>query len=769
MKKLIPGLVAFVLLAAWWVPKISAAKYRDPIRAALERALGRKVEISDVRFRLLPLPGFTVTNLIVSEDPAVGAEPAAYVGTVDATPRFLSLFSGRLALSSVDLEDASITLSRAEPGSESGVRWNFASMIRPTHTADFPSVHMRSGRINFKFGDTKSIFYLLNTDVDLWPPSNGANWTVRVHGQPARTDRPARGFGYFSASGQWRRSDNSVTLDVKLEQSELGDVLTLFEGHESGVLGEIHGDAHLAGPMSRVGIRGRLTVQNIHGWNESPPGGNAWPIWLSGYVDANGQTIGVRATVAQSGASPIDVRYRVSDYLGRPRWGVTAAFNRLPVTPLVAIAHNLGVRIPDGVQISGLADGAASYAMPQGVPRLDGQIAISNLTITTPGAPALRVEPAMLRLEGKSVALGPATMSNDAGELATVGLSYDIATGNAIASVSTAGMSIASLRRQISAAGLPLLGQATSGSWSGSLTWSDQWTGNIRVTRADIPFEAFAEPLHIETAEASISGAAISVKHIDVTAAGMEASGDYQYEPGAVRPHHFRLNIARADAAALEKLFSPALRRASFLNYAFNFGRPPQPEWLTAMRADGTIQAGEVSFGEANARKIRARLLWDGYLVRLADVQSTVGGGKFAGDIAIDLSQREPQYRIPGSLTGVPWGAGKIDAAGEAVTYGFGASLLTNLHASGSFRGRAVELSGPEVWDTANGCFDWAWSPRNSRLRLSQLVLTSGGETWLGSAETQSDGQLMLNVSDGERRLQPSEANSGSLVIKSVP
>ena len=760
MKKFVLLLIAFVLFAAWSVPKISADKYREPVRAALERALGRKVEFSTLNFRLLPLPGFTITYLYVGEDPAIGAEPVAYVETVHVMPHFLSLFSGRLALSSVDLEDATITLSRAEPSS--GVRWNFASMIRPTHTADFPAVHMRSGRINFKFGDTKSIFYLLDTDVDLWPPSsNGAPWTIRVHAQPARTDRPARGFGFFSARGEWRRDDNSVTLDVKLEQSELGDMLTLFEGHESGVLGEIHGDAHLAGPMSRVGIRGRLTVENIHGWNEAPPGGNAWPVWLSGYVDANGQMIDVRATLAQSGVTPVDVRYRVSDYLARPQWGVTAAFNHMPVAPLVAIAHNFGVRIPDGVQISGVADGAASYAMPQGVPRLDGQIAISNLAIATPGSPPLRVEPATLRLEGQSVALGPATMSNAAGELATVGIGYDIATGKASASVSTTGMSIASLRRQISAVGLPILGQATSGSWSGSLTWADQWTGDIRVTGADVPFEAFSEPLHIQTAEASIAGGAISVKHIEVTAAGMEASGDYQYVPGAARPHHFRLNIARADAPALEKLFSPTLRRGNFLNYAFNFGRPPQPEWLTAMRADGTIQAGEIDFGDLAARKIRTRLLWDGYLVRLADIQSTVGGGKFAGDIEIDLSQREPQYKIPGSLTGIAWNSGKMDVEGEAVTYGFGANLLANLHASGSFRGRAVELSGPETWDTANGCFEWAWSPRNSRLKLSQLVLTSGGDTWLGSAETQGDGQLVLNVSD--------EAVAGALVARPAP
>ncbi|HWD98940.1 MAG TPA: hypothetical protein VG345_07880, partial [Bryobacteraceae bacterium] len=595
-----------------------------------------------------------------------------------------------------------------------------------------------------------------------------APWTIRVRAQPARTDRPARGFGYFSARGQWRQSDNSVTLDVKLEQSELGDMLTLFEGRESGVLGEIYGDAHFAGPMSRVGVRGRLTVRNVHGWNESPPGGNGLPVWLSGYVDARGQTLDVRATLAQS-QPPVDVRYRVSDYLGRPQWGVTALFSRMPVAPLVAIARNLGLRLPSGMEISGMADGAASYAMPLGAPRLDGQVAISNLTITSAGAPALRLDPATLRLEGKSVALGPAVMSNAAGEVATVGIGYDMDTGKTTASISTSGMSIAGLRRQISAAGLPVLGQATSGWWSGALTWSDAWTGEIRVTGADIPFEAFSEPLHVRAADVSIDGPAIAVKHVEVAAAGIEASGDYRYEPGAVRPHRFHLNLLRADASAIEKLLSPALRRGSFLNYAFNFGRPPQPEWLTAMRADGVVQAAELDFGEAAVKKLRARLLWDGYIVRLADIQSIAAGGKFSGSVIVDLSQREPQYRIPGAIAALPWLSGKVDVEGEAATYGFGLDLLTNLHATGSFRGRAVELGTAEPWDTARGCFEWAWSPRNSRLKLNQLVLTSAGETWLGTAQTQSDGNLLLNVSDGEKKLQTSEALFSAVPSQPAP
>ena len=213
-----------------------------------------------------------ISNVTIGEDPTIGAEPVAYVTTLLAVPRITSLFGGPLEFASVDLEDASLNLTRVDHA-EGGVSWNFESLMRPEALAAFPSVHMRGGRINFKFGDTKSLFYLLETDVDLWPPGSAKGpWTLRVHAKPARTDRPARGFGSFVLRGQWLQSNSTTTLDVQLEQSELGDMLTLFNGYESGIHGEVSGDAHLAGPLNRIGIAGRMNVSNFHGWNQSASG-----------------------------------------------------------------------------------------------------------------------------------------------------------------------------------------------------------------------------------------------------------------------------------------------------------------------------------------------------------------------------------------------------------------------------------------------------------------------------------------------------------------
>ena len=746
--------IALVLFAAWFVPQVSAERFRASIHQALEQALGRRVEMGSVKFRLLPAPGFTVENVEIGEDPAIGTEPAAYVTTLRAVPRLSALFGGPLAFHSMDLEETSLNLTRVERDG-TGVKWNFSSLLRPALLETFPSVHMHGGRINFKMGDTKSVFYLLNTDVDLWPPSSvDAPWTFRIRTEPARTDRSAQGFGSFVGRGEWQQRTGSATLDVKLEKSQFGQMLMLFAGHDTGIRGVVSGEAHLAGPVNKLGVRARLALADLHSWEIAPPGQGAWPISVSGAIDIPGQTIDLRATTDQA---PIDVRYRVANYLGRPRWGVMAYFAKLPVAPLLSIARNLGATIPRDMKLTGLIEGGVGFSTSGGPPELDGQIQATETTIGMPGTPALKMDLAQLNFSGGAANLAPAAVNNEQGETATLTGSYDFAGQKLDLGISSEGMEIASLRKQISVAGAPVLGQATSGVWSGMLRYSSLplgWTGNLHLQNADIPFEAFSEPVHIVQADASIEGASLSLKKLDVKMGGLEASGEYRYEVGAPRPHRFRLTMAEADGLALEALLLPALRRGNLFTYAFNFGRVPQPDWLRDMKADGTLQMGTLKLMDVALTKVRSRVVWDGSLVKFAGLQGSMDRASFAGAATVDLGQRKPSYRVAGSLAGMVWRSGTIAAEGEVETNGLGQELAANLRASGSFHGKTLDFSPFEVYSIADGCFEWVWDARNPRLKLTQLALTSGDATFVGSGETQEDGQVLLKLTDGAKQIQ---------------
>ena len=511
-----------------------------------------------------------------------------------------------------------MNLTRVDREDERSALERHQSCCGPQLLQTFPSIHLIGGRVNFKIGDTKSIFYLLNTDVDLWPPSDDQGaWTFRVRTEPARTDTLARGFGSFAGRGEWRQSNSSLTLDMKLEKSQVGELLTFFAGHDTGIRGQVSGEAHFAGPVNKVGVRAHLAMADVHSWELAPSGQGAWPVSVGGVIDVPGQSIALRATADRA---PLDVRYRVTDLLGRPRLAVMAYFEKLPTAPLLSIARNLGATVPEDMKLTGTVQGAVGYSTVEGTPKLDGQVQFAETTIGVAKTPPLTIDMAQLTFAGSTANLTPAVVKNGVGDTALLSGSYDVGNGKFEFGLSSAGMEIGSLRNQISVAGAPLLGQTTSGVWSGNLRFKDGWTGELHLENAEVPFEAFSEPVHIVHADALLEKTGVTMRKLEVALGTLHATGDYRYDLTATRPHRFRLTVAEADAAALETLLLPTLRRGNAFTNAFTFAtsRAPQPDWLRDMRADGTLAISTLHLLDMALNKVQARILWDGPQVKLA-------------------------------------------------------------------------------------------------------------------------------------------------------
>lgn len=739
--------VAAVLLLALLAPRIPAGGYVEPTRAALENALGRKVAISGVRFRVLPRPGFTVSDVTIGEDPAIGAEPAAYVGTMRAIPRFTALLAGRLEIASVDLEDASLNLTRVDRA-DAGVRWNFLALLRPQVLSAFPVVHVHGGRINFKLGDMKSIFYLIDTDADLYPPdAENDPWTLKVQGAPARTDRPARGVGEFQLRGEWRPKENAATLDLKLAKSQFGDMLDLLNGYQSGIEGTISGTAHLAGPLNHIGLSGKVTVANLHGWSQSPPGGNEWPLAMGGVLDVNGQTIDVTARL-DAKTSPLELRYRMANYLKRPDWSVTATFNQFPVAPVVGIGRNLGWPLPADLRAEAMANGSLGYAKADGKPNVTGSLMLTGGTITATGAPPLHIPDFQVNASGTALQLPALTVTSENGEKASVEGTWDSVTGPEF-TLASDGMAVQALSPESAIAGVPMLSQVTGGKWKGKIKYGAAgWTGALHLEDAVIPFEAFSEPLHLGAADIALDGAGIALKKLNVSTGGIEAQGEYRYDGTAPRPHLFRLTIVKADAAAIEKLLLPTLRRGNFFTYAFNFGRAPQPDWLRGMRADGVLQIGSLDIGGGTVTQTQAHILWDGTALQLADLKARYDTATFIGAGTVRLDGREPAYAAEGKVHGLLWHAGSVDADTAVESSGLGADLLRNLKAKGTFEGKSLDLAPLGRYDAVSGEFELSWDSRGPRLRVPQIkAKTKAGES-TGSAEPLDNGRIQVKLSD---------------------
>ena len=117
--------VAALLAVLIVPPLVSINRYKSQITHLMSASLGRPVRLSSVELRLLPRPGFVLTDLTVEEDPAYGSEPILHANTVIASFRLLSLWRGRLEIGRISVDEASLNLVRTDAG-----RWNLESLFR---------------------------------------------------------------------------------------------------------------------------------------------------------------------------------------------------------------------------------------------------------------------------------------------------------------------------------------------------------------------------------------------------------------------------------------------------------------------------------------------------------------------------------------------------------------------------------------------------------------------------------------------------------------
>jgi hypothetical protein len=280
------GILALILLLLFVPPFISISRYKNHIAQLVSSTLGRPVRLSSVELRLLPRPGFVLSDLTVEEDPAFGSEPVLHASTVTASIRLFSLWRGRLALDRISVDEASVNLIRSPEG-----RWNIDSLFRtaaPTAKANAgvptdrsssvgwnsaarqpqPYMEASSSRINVKFGEEKLPYSLTSTDASLWHEDDG--WHIRLRGQPTRTDLPldqadtgvVRLEAVLRPASQLSRMPLHIDMDWR--EAQLGQLSRLIFGSDEDWRGDLTGELHADGTADSARITTRLRATGVH-------------------------------------------------------------------------------------------------------------------------------------------------------------------------------------------------------------------------------------------------------------------------------------------------------------------------------------------------------------------------------------------------------------------------------------------------------------------------------------------------------------------------
>ena len=770
--------VALILAAGLIAPQVDADHFfAHRVRSSLEAALGRGVELGRVHLDLFNGPGFSVEGVTILENPRVGIEPFAYVESLEARVSFASLWTGRLEFSKLRLVNPQVNLVR--PGSGA---WNFQELLTRTAGAApagvrLPVIQVRGGRINFKIGDTKSIFYVTEALLDATPPSSAeGDWRLRFEGQPARTDRAGYDFGALSARGRWHpdaRNGGEVELSLDLEKSSLAELIRLVRGHAVGVDGQVSSQAQLSGPVSNIRITGRMEIGGIHRWDLLPPYGDNWPFDYRGRIDLVSQTLEVEtAPPPGAGAPPLSLRLRAADYLGVPVWGVLITLDGQPLAPLPQVGRQMGLALPRDLALDGNLSGVLGYSPAAG---LQGRLVAVDTAVKMPGSPAIRLERADLLFEGGRVMLAPATFRLPVVQVpgAAAGrLRSDQALLEAAYSWQDQELDTAIVTRSLSVpetgsawarllGAVPLIQNFRQGVWKGNLNYHQRgalpgaWGGTMLVENTLIPLPGMAEPLELARARIVVRDGDATLDRISGRLGAVEWKGEYRYRPKAARPHQFHVSVAELDAAELERLLLPALRRdEGFLTRALRLGRSSIPDWLEAQHADGVLEIGSFALGDLRLANLRAHLLWDAANLETSELSARWGEGLFNGRLVANLRRAVPAYRLTGRVRAVKWMGGRWDGRGLLETSGTGLELVPNLRLESTFKGSGVSLAPDTEFESVSGTCVFRVAGGLPQLRCADLRAVLDEDVYQGRGSTGADGRLSFDLSSGTKQLR---------------
>ncbi|MGC9223888.1 MAG: AsmA family protein [Terracidiphilus sp.] len=278
------AIVAILVLALVVPPLISVNHYKGQITSLISQSLGRPVRLSSVKVRLLPWPGFVLSDLSVAEDPAYGAEPVLYASQVTASLRLLALWRGRLEIDTISVDEASLNVVRAAPG-----KWNLDPLFRTAaaqtgasgnastrgsegatsqRAVRLPSLEATNLRIDVKNGAEKLPFSLVNADLSVWQARSG-EWRIRLRGQPARTDvslhQEETGVVRMEASVHSAPALSQMPLHLYLNwrEAQLGQLARLVTGSDSGWRGDVTGELHVDGTADAAQVAVRLRASSV--------------------------------------------------------------------------------------------------------------------------------------------------------------------------------------------------------------------------------------------------------------------------------------------------------------------------------------------------------------------------------------------------------------------------------------------------------------------------------------------------------------------------
>jgi hypothetical protein len=709
-------------------PLVNINRYQHRIADSISRSLGRQVHISSARMRLLPLPGLELSGFAVEEDPRFGAEPILHSDSVVAYLRLLSLWRGRLEVSRIHFDDASLNLVR----DGSGV-WNFASvMVQAAHIPNaptgqrhagnaprFPYIEAENTRINFKEGNEKKPLSFLNSDLTISLTSGNA-WELHFRAQPVRTDLDL----YLSDTGTLRvdgtvqraASLGQMPLNLNVDWSgvPLGQLSRLTMGSDMGWRGGLDVRGVVGGTADQAQLNTTLKVAGFHRSEFTPAHALDMEASCRASFRKESRSLEDIACLSPVGDGSMQLSGSIAEVQTHPEADLTLAIQRVPasavLTALQAVRNGLGA----GLQASGTLNGELLYMSQEGPKSaLGGDMAIDSLSLTPQegkkpfvvGPVRLRAQTNGLLLQPLRLAMGAPTPVSLDGRFTPTGFDLHIGGATGVTRLKSMARTFALL----GGTGTAVLDLDFRGPWllpvpdTEHPVVSSVAEGSIALRNAELETSYLSQPLKVASAQGILSPGQISWTNASFSLGRLEAQGSLEYPTvcaaDAKCAGRFSLNFPTLDLASLQSSLLGANGGSELLRQLINSIDRHPAQWPSL---SGTVRVGALSAGKLVVHDAVGAVDIAGNTMKISTLTGRLANGTMHLAGTMDASGSEPDYQInvqvtsaaPSVLAGVfdeHWGSGLANVSAQLEMSGYDTEDL------------AKSATGTVRWDWTKG------------------------------------------------------------------
>ena len=790
-KRTILTAAAATLAVAFLLPSlVNINRFRNHIVGALAAGLGRPVQAGHVRLKLFGGPGFDLQNVSVADDPAFGIEPFARMPTLRATLRLRALWTGRLSFSSLIFVRPSLNVARNADG-----RWNAEPLMsRAAVTSLHPNapayVELQDARINFKSGDTKSVFFLSGVDAALYsaPPTDGgsahARWHLRFTGSPARTDRTLTDVGRLRVEGSFAPAPagapdtgSDLQLQVDLTDAYLADLLVLASGTDHGIHGVLEVQAELRGHPEALQANGTLRLRDLHRWDMLPPErGSSVELRYQALLDGPGRRLEVEKLEAALGSGSLEGSGSVVRLLNHPEWKWHLRFSGAGAGNAVRAVQHFSPRLSRTLRLGGILNGELFL---EGPPlQVQGFVIGRELEFEDSGLPQLRAAQTRLNLNGSTVSLAQTAVEVERGRNLNLGATWNWRTGKGEFSVAGRGLPLRAVSPLLQAAGADLRPARTSLPQQAYLALklrgqiardtAPSISGWGQLARARWVPPGLSTPVLLHTARLDFGSDQVRVSRLVATWAGATITGSVRIPLRPSPVYWADLKVNEWDSSALAEILRPALRRsrpallAARRRVGVEAGSSPSAAPTPAaspFRAKGQLRVGRLRLPRLEVKEIETAFRLTGRSLRLEQARGAFAGGTWTGSSRLDFQARGPRYQVNGLVQGVDLAAlaalsprleglaaGRVSGSLRLLTSGWEASgLLNNLNIGVQLEGRDLDLRNVDLEAAATGqpsisrgvsrlvSFSADLAVEQRQVRLRKLILEAPSMTFQAS------------------------------------